>query len=127
MQSKACGFELNLVGVAGDPFTARAEVRRCLGVTMSAQFVDDAALLTSELVSNAVAHVGQPFSVRGSCDGETLRIEVSDLWSTSIAPVPSGEDAPAGGRGLRIVELLASRWGTELSTTGKTVWFELFA
>lgn len=120
-------FQLNLAGVAADPRTARVELRRCLGLSMSAQFLDDAELLTSELVTNAVVHVGRAFSVQGSCDGTTLRVEVSDLLDTLVALVPVGEERTIGGRGLRIVENLASRWGTDLSPPGKTVWFELLA
>ena len=80
--------------------------------------VDDAALVMSELVGNAVRH-GSPLPDGCVCVswelGEcTLHLEVRDGGAPEDAPVDHGV-VPASaesGRGLTIVSLLAERWGT---------------
>jgi anti-sigma regulatory factor (Ser/Thr protein kinase) len=79
-------------------------------------------LLASELVSNVVRHVGSPMTVRVGRGDATVRVEVDD----------EGEDPPVlrhpapdalGGRGLLLVDTLASEWGWNPHEHGKTVWF----
>jgi anti-sigma regulatory factor (Ser/Thr protein kinase) len=94
----------------------------------------NAALLTAELAANAARHgrlPGRDFKLRLSVvpSPAVLRIEVSDSRGEK-PPVPAelGEPAPdaESGRGLLLVEALASRWGTEpRHPSGKTVWVEL--
>jgi len=84
-------------------------------------------LLSSELITNAVLH-GPPLgaiAVRVLRTGWHLRVEVDDE-STGPPEVP-GADAPTfGGRGIVLVETLATRWGCNLrGVLGKTVWFDL--
>ena len=85
----------------------------------------DAVLLVSELATNAVTHADSAFEVVVSVDGDRLRVEVSD----ADPGVPQVQWVPAGatsGRGLLIVETLASAWGVSAAEGGgKTVWFEL--
>jgi anti-sigma regulatory factor (Ser/Thr protein kinase) len=84
---------------------------------------DTAALLVSELATNAVEHARTPFTVRVVV-GPTVRVEVGDRSNASpvALEVPSEADR---GRGLGIVAALASRWGTSHTAEGKVVWFEL--
>ena len=88
--------------------------------------LDDAALLVSELVSNVVDHVqGEAtLSLELSLAGDWLRISVAD--GSAVRPVirQLEEDRPRG-RGLQLVEAIASRWGAEDHPGGKRVWFEL--
>lgn len=91
------------------------------------------ALITSELATNAVVHGGGRFTVLVSNTGRGVRVEVCD-GSTAMPekrPLPEIdlEGGPPGGRGLHVVDGLASRWGSELddSTGTKRVWFELDA
>ena len=106
--------------------------------------VDQAALLTSELATNAVLHTRRPFTVTVARSDRTVRVEVADQ-SEEIPHLPrhlamsSGErpstgdvlgvDAGAGDRlfsGLGVVDAVASSWGAEPRPgTGKVVWFEL--
>jgi anti-sigma regulatory factor (Ser/Thr protein kinase) len=83
-----------------------------------------AVAMTSELVTNAIRHGGgvREFSIRVS--EQRLRIEVSDLVSTPPTVLAPGWEAP-GGRGLLIVDALASWWGVEQLDRGKIVAFEL--
>ncbi|TKJ16551.1 ATP-binding protein [Blastococcus sp. CCUG 61487] len=87
---------------------------------------DDAALLVTELVANVVDHVGG-----GDC--LTLELELSDDWlrisvvdGSSVRPVirELTLDRPRG-RGMRMVQAIADRWGVEDHRGGKRVWFEL--
>jgi len=87
-------------------------------------FEDTAALLTSELVTNALLHARSAPELRVILVAGRLRVSVSD--DTPLPPTPKryGTDA-ATGRGLLLVETMASAWGTDVSGDGKVVWFEL--
>jgi two-component sensor histidine kinase len=88
--------------------------------------VDDAGLLVSELVSNVIDHVGGDASltVELTLSGDWLRIAVVD--GSAIPPVVQelSLDRPRG-RGLRMLQIIASRWGSDAQGDGKRVWFEL--
>ncbi|NLA36248.1 MAG: SpoIIE family protein phosphatase [Actinobacteria bacterium] len=85
----------------------------------------DAILLgVSELATNAVIHAQSDFRVCVHASHSVIRVEVSD--SSPQLPVV-GEPGPngVGGRGIRILEHLSTRWGVEDHDGAKTVWFEL--
>lgn len=91
---------------------------------------DDVAVVTSELVGNAVRH-GQPLDggllVRWRVTGDEVAVEVVDGGGGSGPPreVAARDADPMAtcGRGLRIVEQIARRWGTSVDTSGhRTVW-----
>lgn len=86
--------------------------------------LEDAVLLTSEVASNAVQHARTPFEVVVRADTERVRIEVLDSDPTVPSPVRAGSHATSG-RGLSIVQRIASDWGVEMIGPGKRVWFEL--
>ncbi|MFF0205775.1 ATP-binding protein [Streptomyces sp. NPDC005017] len=107
--------------------TARARVRGQLHIWDLDSVSDIAALLVSELVTNALRHATGPIGVRlVRPDGPrgTLRVEVSDPL-----PEPPHERAARpedeSGRGLQLVASSSRRWGTRPGGSGKTVWFEL--
>lgn len=80
-------------------------------------------LLVSELVTNAVTHARSDTKVTIGSDVELLRVTVSD--SCSATPHLRQADE-TGGRGLRLVDELSTRWGSDpVSGDGKRVWFEL--
>jgi signal transduction histidine kinase len=85
---------------------------------------EDAVLLTSELVSNAIQHgQGEP-CVTISRHGTTLRISVLDDGGRTPAP-RRGDPDDITGRGLVLVDGIASRWGSHVDAHGTEVWFEL--
>jgi anti-sigma regulatory factor (Ser/Thr protein kinase) len=87
-------------------------------------FVDAASLLVSELVTNAIVHARTDVEVRLVTDDHMLRAEVSD--GNPTFPTPRRPIGLAGtGRGLLMMDDLASRWGVSSTGAGKTVWFEL--
>jgi PAS domain S-box-containing protein len=85
----------------------------------------DAALLLSELATNAVLHAGSPFTVIARFDGSHLAIEVGDgAQAQPQLRVYDVSDAP-NGRGLQLIDTIAARWGILPTSKGKRVWFEL--
>ena len=88
------------------------------------RFVDAAVLVAGELLANARQHGLAPVAVCVSGDGENLRIEVRD--GSSRVPVRAARSmSNMTGRGLALVEALASRWGVVRGPeAGKTVWAE---
>jgi len=101
--------------------TARCRDWHCTGV------VDDAALVVSELVTNAVTHAQSSCELRLRLSGGVLRIEVADAGKGT--PDPLAPDAgDEHGRGLLIVSALSTAWGVQNGLDGrKIVWAELAA
>ena len=89
---------------------------------------DAAALIVSELVSNAIVHTsdaGDTIELRIDERLGTVHIEVQDHDPRPPATRVDAVDAE-GGRGLVIVESIASRWGwDEIAGNGKQVWCDL--
>lgn len=83
-----------------------------------------AQLLASELVTNAVLHARTPLVLGIELQGPRLRVTVEDGSAGLPARRHSGADATQG-RGLVLVESLASAWGCDPTQSGKRVWFEL--
>jgi anti-sigma regulatory factor (Ser/Thr protein kinase) len=86
--------------------------------------VDDAVLVISELVTNAVRHTRTVLFVLVTIENHTLHVDVTDDDPTLPVP-PDPEHDATNGRGLRIVDALATRWGVTPTTEGKAVWFEM--
>lgn len=115
---------------------ARAFVtERCRAAGVTADDCDTVVLLASEVVTNAVLHgrsvarltttvtTATPGTGAGA-PAATVRVEVSD--DNSRHPIAPGADPDAlDGRGIAIVDLLSTAWGTRDEPLGKTVWFEL--
>jgi anti-sigma regulatory factor (Ser/Thr protein kinase) len=81
------------------------------------------ALLTSELVTNAVRHAAGEITLDASTDGGRLTVEVGD-GSTRRPSLPRQQPATAsGGRGMALVDRLAAAWGVRPTSVGKAVWF----
>ncbi|MHB8245049.1 MAG: ATP-binding protein [Acidimicrobiales bacterium] len=82
-----------------------------------------ALLIVSELATNAVVYTSGGFSLRLQPEPR-FRVEVVD--HSSVMPELFVDTAWADhGRGLRIVQALASRWGAEPCGDGKVVWAEV--
>ncbi len=105
---------------------ARFHVRAALVFHGLGEYADDAAAITSELVTNVIQHV---------CgDGtETVGVSLSRVWNLEAVTVvvsdsssegPAMREASAGserGRGLRIVEALSAHWGWRPEEGGKAI------
>ena len=83
-----------------------------------------AALLTSELVTNAVLHAATPMSVTLHLMTDRIRVDVAD-GSPVVPSIKDYATDAATGRGLTLFNTLASDWGVQPVAGGKIVWFEL--
>lgn len=103
---------------------ARAAVVRCAEELGRPDLADDAALVVSELVTNAMLHGGGCTGIGTKEVDGGLRIEVRDA-----SPVPPLVGRPSEesltGRGVRLVASIASRWGADIEAAGKVVWAEI--
>ncbi|MCL7430374.1 SpoIIE family protein phosphatase [Streptomyces sp. YS415] len=110
--------------------SARSFVRDTLQGWGFADIVDDAVVLTSELVTNAVVHAGTSADVLCLRADDGVRIEVADRYPEREIPLQGttlsmGNPDREGGRGLQLCAALAGRWGVEYTPTHKQVWFQL--
>lgn len=87
---------------------------------------ENAVLVVSELVTNAITHGGSTCRVVLRWGDGSLRIEVFDFGTGTPEPQAPSTVRP-GGRGLMIVSSLATAWGIDPSDEGKVVWAELAA
>ena len=117
-------LQLQLDGTTLDPSIARQAVMRLIGDESSIEFVRDAVLLTSELVTNAVVHAGGAAVLRAELLDDTLRVELTDA-SNIVPRLIEVKPTRVGGRGLHLVNDISSRWGVTPKSPGKTMWFEL--
>lgn len=104
---------------------ARGLVRRQLLEVGRSDLVDTGELLASELVTNALLHVGTWVDLDVVASSECLQVNVSDA-SPELPRVSAYSLSAGTGRGLRMVQSLADSWGAEPTAAGgKTVWFRV--
>jgi anti-sigma regulatory factor (Ser/Thr protein kinase) len=104
---------------------ARLHVQAALGFHGLGEYADDAAVITSELVTNAVQHVGGT---------ETIGIVVARLWDPAAVAVVVSDSSAQGpikretsadsehGRGLQVVDALSAQWGWHHEDGGKMIY-----
>jgi len=124
------------------PGSARALVRAAVAGWAEARLpgterltdrmADDAVLVVSELVTNAVVHAGTEVDLECRLEEESgaLVVEVSDRHPSRAprdAEAEAPYETPEYGRGLRLVATLAESWGITFRKSAKTVWARLSA
>ncbi|MFE0515176.1 SpoIIE family protein phosphatase [Streptomyces sp. NPDC058964] len=106
----------------------RQHVRELLHDWPSAEQVDTAVLLVSEMVTNVLVHTDADAllvaEVAGEAGDRRIRVEVTDAGDDLPHLRRPGELA-SSGRGLVLMELLAGAWGVDPRGEGKSIWFEL--
>ncbi len=102
---------------------ARAHVRSALA-GLDRHRIEIAELLVSELVTNAVAHAHSAPLMRIDVADQDVQVVVQDDAPGPVVLQDAAEDAP-GGRGLLLVDSLATSWGWTPTADGKRVWFTL--
>jgi anti-sigma regulatory factor (Ser/Thr protein kinase) len=114
--------------IGSDPTAVRGmrEVvrRMCRTADLPAETRDTAILLTSETLTNAIVHAGRPTRVVVHASPSGIRVEVTDDSVYSPVVAAAGNEA-TNGRGIRLIDSLATRWGVQHHRGGKTVWFEI--
>ena len=114
-----------LPGVPASVPVARSRVRAALGFHGLGEYADDAGIITSELVTNAVQHAA-------GNDTETIEVALARVWNSEAVAVAVSDCSPRGpikryapggeqGRGLQIVEALSAHWGWRHEDGGKTI------
>jgi anti-sigma regulatory factor (Ser/Thr protein kinase) len=120
---------VTIEALAGQVGVARAVVGGVLGVGHPC--LDAAVLLVSELVTNSVLHSGSTVAggqvtVTVSADGGVARVAVAERAGPGVPVlVPDAGGEAEGNRGMRLVDMLASRWGYERGGGQAVTWFEL--
>lgn len=111
---------------------ARSFVRETLrnsGAPVSGSATDDAVLLASELVANAVQHAGTSLEVGCRLVGDAVEVTVTDWHPARMLPdeprPPAEDQYSERGRGLTLPAALASSWGVTYTGAAKTVWFRV--
>jgi anti-sigma regulatory factor (Ser/Thr protein kinase) len=104
---------------------ARAFLSRLLnGWGLPDEVIDDASLLATELLSNAVRHGTGLVALRVEVEDGVVQVRVHD--DNAEMPVVGHADLTSvDGRGLYILECVADQWGSDPDERGKTVWFRL--
>lgn len=115
--------ELNLAANASSCSDARHHILDVLDGAPE-EVRDAAVLLTSELVANAYLHAVGPLTLNVRQEGSLIRVGLSDAGTMPPAVKPYGPRS-ATGRGLKMLDEVADRWGWQPSGAGKIVWFEL--
>jgi hypothetical protein len=127
-------FRFELAAHPGSPAQARRLTRaRLNGWSVCEDTCDSAALVVSELVTNAIVHTASTHIVCELHDGDDLvRIAVRDQGCAAGEPGQPGKPHPSGprseeerGRGLLLVDALCRAWGAHEHGPGLLVWAEL--
>ena len=112
---------------------AAGQARRVTGTLCRAACLDDdlcdtAVLLTSEVVTNAVLHGRSPSCLSVAASELGVRVEVEDDSSRWPVQRQQGDSAALDGRGILLLETIATSWGVLPGHAGgKVVWFEVNA
>ena len=105
---------------------ARREIEAVAGDRVPAS---DAALVASELCTNALVHGLPPIILRAVLSDRTLRIEVENRRAADAVALDDDARMPppdqVGGRGLALVQAIAQDWGAKDSEDATCVWAEL--
>jgi anti-sigma regulatory factor (Ser/Thr protein kinase) len=86
---------------------------------------ETAVLLANELVTNAVEHGRGSAYLDAIVEVGAIRLEVTDSSTVEPQPNTTVSEFDERGRGLMLIEALATRWGVRPRPDGKTVWCEL--
>ena len=125
MCSATAAGRLTLVFDDTAPGHARTFLRHMHCRAHQTHVLDDALLLVSELVTNAVRHGAPPITMHVTCDhntGMTVRVSDTNPTSPTAGPADHGQES---GRGVGLVDVLSDEWGVEAAEAGKAVWFRL--
>lgn len=116
---------LELRPTPGSPGLARQFVRRVLGdAGVDRLTTEDAALLATELVTNSVIHASTDITLEVAVEPGSVRIAVTDAGTGEPVLREQDQDATTG-RGLHLVDRVATEWDVVYADRTKTVQFFL--
>lgn len=112
-------------GDASSVGEARLFVRDVLsGTDAPEDAVDWAVFLINELVTNVTLHARTDVQVTVRFEGACVRAEVKD-WNSRLPQTCWPPKDATSGRGLQLLDAIASSWGVHRQPNGKVVWCEL--
>ena len=114
-------FRATFPAVPASAGQARRFVESALAEAGLAELANTATLLVSELVANAVLHTGTPLEVVVAVDSDGARLEVHDR-SRQLPSRKRYSTMSGTGRGMVMVDRMATAWGAEATADGKIVW-----
>ncbi|MFI6113294.1 ATP-binding protein [Kitasatospora sp. NPDC051164] len=122
--SPATHAAIDLCGLDAPQSAARRIVREALAGRADDTYTDDVVLVADELVGNAVEHAGAALDICLDVYDWGVTVQVRD-GGEDIAAVPgnppAADEDDEGGRGLFLVDVLASAWGVQGDSMGKRV------
>jgi anti-anti-sigma regulatory factor/anti-sigma regulatory factor (Ser/Thr protein kinase) len=118
-------FATRLEGTATAAGTAREIVAQACETWRLPHVVDDAQLIITELVSNAVRHAKGGLHLLMLLRDRHLHLSIADASGKQPRRILPDPDTGEGGRGLLLVETVAAAWGTSPTPGGKVVWATL--
>ncbi|MEU4348716.1 ATP-binding protein [Streptomyces sp. NPDC023838] len=117
------------------PFLAEPEelagLRRVIGLHLGLwglpDLIDSAQLCVTELVTNVITHVGHgtPTTLTVSMNGQFLRLAVTDPDVRALPTLLAARGEEESGRGMALVDSVATRWGVILRADTKVTWCEM--
>ncbi|QIS76292.1 ATP-binding protein [Streptomyces sp. DSM 40868] len=115
---------IDLCGFKAPQSAARRVVRTALAGKADGEYLDDVVLVADELVGNAVEHAGEALAMVIDVYNWGVAVQVRDREAKTAEvpekPLAAGED-DEHGRGLLLVDALASAWGVQRDSAGKRV------
>ena len=118
-------LELDLTALPSSAGAARDQMTAVLRARVDEHVQDRVVLLVSELVTNAVTHARTPVLFQAWVTDNLVRVEVHDCALPSRRLERCATLGVGRGCGLRLVDILATRWGVQNEQSGKCVWFEV--
>jgi two-component sensor histidine kinase len=116
-------YEADIAPSAQDVHDARSGLRSLLDEFSLPVRTSNAALVVAhELLLNALQHGAPPIRLTVEIDDVGVLVEVHDGSAAPARSLPYRPGVSERGLGLRLVRQLASDWGQDVGTAGKTVW-----
>jgi anti-sigma regulatory factor (Ser/Thr protein kinase) len=119
------GFAVRLPRARSAAGAARHVVKKHFNDLLADETLDDALLVVSELVTNALLHGAGDIELRVAFDGQRVKGEVTDEGMRFTQPLREHDLAQIGGHGLYLVGCIADSWGR--GEGSNHVWFEILA
>ena len=115
--------------LAEAPAMARRLLSEFVAEALAPEILEDAALLTSEVVTNSVRHAGlstdEGIGMELVLSDDSLRVSVTDAGPDFVPDLDTpGVERDLGGFGLVLVDRISDRWGV-IRSRPNVVWFEL--
>ncbi|MGH9196600.1 MAG: ATP-binding protein [Acidimicrobiia bacterium] len=105
----------------------RHRIRAFFALWDRLDLADTAELCVSELITNAIVHVGPgtPITLHASMAGPHPRLSLTDPAPHAFPTLLTATDDAESGRGLALIAALSRNWGVIQDPTNKTIWCEL--